>query len=105
MIYPNRSDGRKTHYGDGKQPLDTILELGWAPQFCAGNVVKYLRRSKDEEHSRESAGFYYKLLGKLALKDIAGQHGTKRDCIGANHILRELQRELTLDELSLLPTL
>lgn len=46
---------RKAHYGDGKQPWDTIKELSLAPEFAAGNVIKNLRRSKDPEHSLQSA--------------------------------------------------
>lgn len=61
----DRGDGRKAHYGAGRQPLDDILSMGWAPAFCAGNVLKYLRRAKDMRHSHESARFYWKLLEKL----------------------------------------
>ena len=36
---------RKSHYGDGKQPWDTLCEeTPWAVAFAAGNVLKYLRR-------------------------------------------------------------
>lgn len=61
-LAPDRGDGRKVHYGEGKQPLDTMLEMGWAPHFAAGSIIKYLRRTKSPEHSLESARFYYKLL-------------------------------------------
>lgn len=56
----NGTDGtkRKDHYGEGKQPWDTIKEMGWAPAFAASNVIKYLRRTKDPEHSLESARWY-----------------------------------------------
>ena len=50
--FPDRealgSDGttRKAHYGQGKQPWDYIVEAGWAPEFAAGCVLRYLRRDK-----------------------------------------------------------
>jgi len=53
---------RKAHYGDGEQPWDVIVRLGWGPAFAAGNVLKYLRRSKHPEHSLESAAWYYARL-------------------------------------------
>lgn len=50
---------RKAHYGDGEQPWDIIVRMGWGAPFAAGNVIKYLRRTKDPEHSLESARWYY----------------------------------------------
>lgn len=56
------SEPRKAHYGDGVQPWDVILASGWGPGFAAGNVLKYLRRTKNPEHSAESASWYYDRL-------------------------------------------
>lgn len=53
------AEPRKSHYGDGVQPWDVILASGWGPPFAASNVVKYLRRTKNPEHSLESARWYY----------------------------------------------
>lgn len=53
---------RKSHYGSGAQPWDLILISGWGPAFAAANVVKYLRRTKNPEHSLESARWYYARL-------------------------------------------
>lgn len=70
--YPDRSDPgtdgsvRKLHYGEGKQPIDHIIAAGWGPEFCAGNVLKYLRRTKEPEHSLESARWYWDHLTALA---------------------------------------
>lgn len=63
-LAPERAagDGRKAHYGEGEQPWDVILASGWGPAFAASNVVKYLRRSKNPEHSAESASWYYDRL-------------------------------------------
>lgn len=58
---------RKSHYGSGRQPWDDIKEAGWGPEFCAGNVLKYLRRDKDLAHSLESARVYFSWLKDLAL--------------------------------------
>lgn len=63
---------RKDHYGSGKQPWDTIKEMGWAAPFAAANVLKYLRRSKDPEHSLESARWYYARLDDMSSHDYAG---------------------------------
>lgn len=70
-LAPERSqgDGRKAHYGDAVQPWDTILASGWGPAFAASNVVKYLRRTKNPEHSLESARWYYARL----VEGIAGE--------------------------------
>lgn len=57
-----QGDGRKKHYGDGVQPWDVILANGWGPPFAASNVLKYLRRTKNPEHSVESAVWYYARL-------------------------------------------
>lgn len=57
------AEPRKAHYGEsGAQPWDLILAAGWGPAFAAGNVLKYLRRSKNPEHSAESAAWYYDRL-------------------------------------------
>ena len=53
---------RKDHYGSGRQPWDTMVDLGWAPAIAAASIVKYLRRDKDPEHSLESAKWYYAQL-------------------------------------------
>lgn len=65
MIYEDRGDGRKTHYGSGRQPWDDIVEAGWGPPFAASNVLKYLRRTKDLEHSLESARWYWQRLNEM----------------------------------------
>jgi hypothetical protein len=61
-VEPERGDGRKAHYGSGRQPLDDIVEAAWGPAFCAGNVLKYLRRDKDVEDSRKKAKWYFDFL-------------------------------------------
>jgi len=63
-IRPDQGDSepRKAHYGDGVQPWDLILAAGWGPAFAASNVLKYLRRTKNPEHSAESAAWYYDRL-------------------------------------------
>lgn len=57
---------RKSHYGDGEQPWDIIVRLGWAPLFAASNVLKYLRRTKDVEDSLKKAQWYWNELEKFA---------------------------------------
>lgn len=70
------AEPRKAHYGAaGAQPWDLILAAGWGPAFAAANVLKYLRRTKNPEHSAESAAWYYDRLvegcaGKLGAKAV-----------------------------------
>lgn len=61
---------RKNHYGSGRQPWDDIKDAGWAPHFAAANVLKYMRRTKDPEHSLESERWYYKQLWGMAQQDM-----------------------------------
>lgn len=89
----DRGDGRKAHYGAGKQPLDDIIACGWFPHFAAGNVLKYLRRDKSRAHSIESARFYY---GTLLAAATSG-HETP-----ASRTMDMLHTLLTDDELALI---
>jgi hypothetical protein len=78
---------RKAHYGEGKQPWDHICDAGWAPEFAAGCVLRYLRRTKDPEHSIESAQWYWAQLERLAEQGYA------------RYVLGQLRLMLTPDEL------
>lgn len=70
-IFPDRIERdangivRKAHYGDGRQPWDDIVDMGWAPHFAAGCILRYLRRTKDTEHSLQSARWYWDRLIEL----------------------------------------
>lgn len=86
----DRGDGRKAHYGEGKQPWDTIRECGWEAHWLAGNIVKYLRRNKDPKHSLESAQIYYKRLCDECRKTGSDSY---------QEALVKLIDELTLEEL------
>lgn len=83
---------RKTHYGDGEQPWDAIVRLGWGAEFAAGNVLKYVRRhaQKNGADDLEKARWYLTELRKM----------TNR--IGPALVLSSLARELTVAELELL---
>lgn len=83
---------RQTYYGDGEQPWDTIKRQGWAPAFAAGNILKYLRRTKDPEHSVDSARWYYDRLCEMDV-------GQGEDAAAARLALRTLAELLTHDEL------
>ena len=87
---------RKAHYGAGKQPWDLIKEAGWAPHFAAANVLKYLRRDKQLEHSLESARWYFRELCKL------GVVNSNPQCAEAAITLAMLMHLLTHAELALL---
>lgn len=85
---------RKAHYGDGEQPWDTIKNAGWAPEFAAGNVVKYLRRTKDPEHSLQSARWYY-----ARLKELIGRGSrSHEEGVRASYVYKALMKELTDEE-------
>lgn len=58
---------RQDYYGAGEQPWDTIVRLGWAAPFAAGNILKYLRRDKAQAHSLESARWYRERLNEMVL--------------------------------------
>ena len=79
---------RKAHYGDGKQPIDHIIAAGWGPEFCAGNVLKYLRRTKEPEHSLESARWYWARLLEFAERG------------HAKYVMGQLVTMLTREELN-----
>jgi hypothetical protein len=99
-MFPDRSTPgadntvRKQHYGEGEQPWDVMLRYGWAPHFAAGCVLRYLRRSKDPEHSLESARWYWERLGTMA-SDVDCQWRWR-----AAAALNELRKMLTEDELT-----
>ncbi len=89
---------RPPHYGDGVQPWDTIVRLNWAPHFAAGNVIKYLRRTKDVEDSRRKAIWYYRELAKMAVLN------SNPDWSNSSLVLCTLLHELTHEELEILRT-
>lgn len=62
---------RKAYYGSGEQPWDIIKRFGWAADFAAGNVLKYLRRTKGEPGDVTKARWYWVELKKLADNDYA----------------------------------
>lgn len=59
---------RMAYYGDdGQQPWDIMIKLGWAADFAAGSILKYLRRSKgDPQGDLDKARIYLTWLNELA---------------------------------------
>lgn len=90
---------RKSHYGEGEQPWDTIVRLGWGSQFAAANIIKYLRRTKDVDHSVESARWYHDRLREMA--DHEFELGSVRR-VGATRVLDLLGSVLTREEREML---
>ena len=88
---------RKSRYGTGRQPGDDIVEQGWAPHFAAGNVLKYLRRDKDREHSVESARWYYERIKEM-VDDIYLKTQTHFQYAEAYQALKALNKLLTNEE-------
>jgi hypothetical protein len=68
---------RQDHYGAGVQPWDTIVNEGWAPEYAAGNILKYLRRTKAPVHSLESARWFYARLGELSRGELVSVQWSK----------------------------
>jgi len=97
----DRGDGRKAHYGDGVQPWDTALSEGWGAAGAALCVLRYLRRSKAPEHSRESARVYFRWMREHAAEERG--EAPRRDDVAYGDWNRTLWRlvgsVLTLDEL------
>lgn len=64
---------RKSYYqtdAKGRQPWDVILDASWAPEFAAGNVLKYLRRAKGSDADDVvKALWYFTELEKLVKVD------------------------------------
>lgn len=85
---------RRDHYGPGRQPFDDIVAAGWAPAFAAGNILKYLRRTKEPAHSLDSARWYYERLVDLAL----GERTRVDVHRPANVALNRLVEMLTIEE-------
>lgn len=89
---------RKAHYGAGEQPWDVIVRKGWGPQFAAANVLQYLRRTKDPEHSLESARWYYRQLMEMADNESGNKRAVNRAHQPALTVFKALLEELTGEE-------
>jgi len=72
---------RASHYGAGIQPWDYIVASGWAPEFAAGNALKYVRRyqNKNGEDDLKKGRWYYAELVKLATENYWAQSKTVLD--------------------------
>jgi hypothetical protein len=82
---------RKDHYGSGRQPWDDIKDLGWAAEFAAGNVLKYLRRTKEPGHSLQSARWY---LARLEEQAFTCDQSAEIYCQLLNHLTPEDRAKL-----------
>ena len=86
---------RQGYYGpDGEQPWDVIKRLGFAAEFAAGNVLKYMKRTKpgQEAHSLASARWYHDRLVGFTLR------GHYRDRRHAADLYDRVMGELTVAE-------
>lgn len=88
---------RKAHYGDGRQPWDDMVDMGWGPAFAAASILKYMRRSKDPEHSLESARWYYHQLYKYAAEE--GERYLQGNQTPWTRALLDIEGALSQDEL------
>lgn len=81
---------RKLHYGTDRQPWDDIRDLGWGPEFCAGNVLKYIRRAQAKNGTDDiaKAHVYYRWLVDLVNADMPR----------AAEVMDELHNIMTPDE-------
>lgn len=59
--------GRQDYFGEGRQPWDEIVDVGFGPQFAAGSILKYIRRTKGErEKDIAKAAWYWARLIELS---------------------------------------
>jgi hypothetical protein len=98
---------RQDHYGPGRQPWDDILDANWGPEFAAGNILKYLRRDKQKEHSLTSANWYHDRLvemaqGELIPSTVVYKHERLVYRLRSSDICQQLYSILTSAEKSLL---
>ena len=93
---------RKMHYGNRKQPWDSIVEQGWGAQFAAGNVLKYVRRAaaKNGEDDIAKANWYFARLHEMA--ELSARVPSGDAAIAARRTLIALKHELTGTEAALL---
>lgn len=93
-VEPERTaaDGtiRKQHYGDGKQPWDDMLTLGWAPYFAAGSALKYVRRYKNKNGDDDLAKgrWYFARLKEMFMG--ADNNNAQNAVVVFNQLLKEL---------------
>lgn len=92
-----RKDGRTAHYGDGEQPWDTCLPLGWAQYGAAFSILRYLRRSKTPERDLAAAKVYLGWLYELAQLDKDNVWKLKTDYAGSLTVFRVLIRQVLTD--------
>ncbi len=95
------SDGtvRKTYYGAGEQPWDTLCRRGWGAAFAGGNVLKYLRREKHPD-DLDKARWYWVELQRMAN---VNDHSPER--VYAAMVLTNLVEELSNEEIRRLVSL
>ena len=93
---------RQGYYGDGIQPWDRMVRLGIAAPFAVGSILKYLGRTKEPEHSLESARWYWARLIEFA-KDEPPRQTSTPFYHHLNHFqaktgIEQLRSELTAQE-------
>lgn len=90
---------RKAHYGEGRQPWDDIKDAGWAPDFAAGNALKYVRRheAKNGQDDLDKGRWYFAELIKMSDGPLESMEANR-----AWLVLRQLRARLTTSELALL---
>lgn len=87
---------RKTYYGDGEQPWDVMRRKGWACAFAGGNILKYLRRIKNDDDP-DKARWYWVELHRLITSAASAQ-----EKVYAQLVLTQLRQELSPAELAVL---
>lgn len=99
----DRGDGRKVHYGDGKQPWDTCLEEGWAVGGAVFSILRYVRRTKQPVRDLQAAKVYLRWLQDLVDVELGRKPGELIGAAGATEAYKQLVHNvLTQAELDLL---
>lgn len=87
---------RKDYYGAGRQPWDDIIDAGWGAAFAAGNVLKYVRRTKGNPDDLEKARWYYaRIIERYSMKDPNNLRWAEYGCalMDLNNLLSAEERE------------
>ena len=102
-----------SHYigSNGVQGIDVVDALGWGPQFCLGNAVKYILRAgrkspdalTDLRKARRNCEMALEMVPPRATNDSRGRRTVIRQAV-VGFALSEARANL-LEEISMLPSI
>lgn len=66
--YCDQWEGSQHYIEQNIEPLDIIINQGWAEAFCKANIIKYTMRCKGPEDVKKIADYAHILAGLLLAK-------------------------------------